>query len=437
MSYVLLFIFTLASCLQAEPLDLRGCFALARQQAHGLQAAQAELRIAQIGMTAAAAPFYPQLNARGSEILAGDSLSGQRIDAPLRWSPDTYQAELSATWNLFRSGRDWLSLRQATFARDEAHAELWRHEQDLALRVLQGYVDVLKQKKLVALAERTLAQRLDRQTQVKALYASGSASYVNVLSQQVQVSRAQSGISNQRTQQWASEARMNALLGRTPEAELVLADSVANTRVGLWQEPDNGPVLERRKDLQARRSALRVQEIGLKLAWIERLPSLGLDLSFNKDIGAYGRDRSFWTNPDRGDENATWAALASVQIPIFSGFARRAGTARAAEAVERARLSLQEGERQALLEARLAWLELVQEGRNLELNEALVDAATKNLAELQRSYAGGTASLFEVNDADTEQLRAVTEQLGGHYDLQIARARWKRAVGLDILSEEE
>ncbi len=425
------------STLRAEPLDLAACFSLARQQSQALQNAQLDLRMARIGMTLAAAPFYPHLSVQGSQTLAGDSLSGQRIEDPVRWTTDTYRANAVATWNLFRSGRDWLGLRQAVAGHDQTRADLRRQEQELALQVLQEYLNVLKQKKLVALAQKNLLQRQERQAQVKSLYGSGSASYVGVLGQQVQVTAAERGLSNQRTQSLEAQARFRSMLGQDPNGEIDLVDSLGNTLAAPDEAQSRAIALKRRDDLAAWRSNLSVHEDALRLAWINRLPSFGLDFNFNKDISAYGQDRAFWSHPDRGDENASWAAMASVNIPIFQGFALKANADRAAAARDKARLSLQQTERQAILETRLATLALAQRLRNLELDGALVDAATKNLTELQRSYAGGTASLFEVNEADTDLLRAATDQLSGFYDYQVARAQWKRTLGLDLLSAEE
>src|SRR5437868_2774226 len=81
--------------LVSEPLDLNACLRQAGEQSQALKSAELDLRLAAAGVKAARAPFLPFTNIQGSEILAGDAMSGALIGEPVQWNTDTY----AGAWN--------------------------------------------------------------------------------------------------------------------------------------------------------------------------------------------------------------------------------------------------------------------------------------------------------------------------------------------------
>jgi outer membrane protein TolC len=230
---------------------------------------------------------------------------------------------------------------------------------------------------------------------------------------------------------------MASLLGLGLEAELELVDSLGDTRPAQGQVRSAALALEHRPELKALRAALGGSESALALAWLGRLPTVSLDLAFSKDLGRYGQDRALWSRPDRGDENSTWATVLSLSVPLFHGFGLVGAVDSAVSRRDQAKAVLAEAERQTLLEVRLVELTLEQRYKNLGLDAELVEASELSLAEVKRGYQNGTASLFELNDADAARLRAQIDQLNGIYDYQLSRAEWKKALGLDLWQAEE
>jgi outer membrane protein TolC len=433
----LAFLSTAALQASAEPLSLERCLALAAPKSMDLRSADLELKAAQADAKAAEAAFYPSLSAQGSEILLGDAISGTRIDDPVKWTTDTYQGSLDAKWNLFRSGKDAYTVRAARQALEGARQNAWRAKQDLGLQVLKAYYDLLKQRHLLEVAKRDLVQKQDSLDQAKRLYDSGSRSRSDLVRQQVQVNLSQRELSNQEILGLAAAARMASLLGLDISADVELVDSLGDTRPVVSEAKSAALALERRPELKALRAALGQADSSVALANLARLPALSLDLSFSKDLGRYGRDSALWSNVGRGDENSTWSTLLSLNVPLFQGFGLVSAVTAAEARRDKAQAILAEAERQALLDVRLAGLTLEQRYKNLALDAELVEAAELSLAEVKRGYQNGTASLFELNDADAARLRAQIEQLNGIYDYQLGRAEWKKALGLDLWQAEE
>jgi outer membrane protein len=421
----------------AEPLSLRACLDLAAPRSMELKGAELERAAAEADARVAEAAFYPQVDLQGSERLLGDGLSGSRIQDPLQWTPDTYQGSLTAGWNLFRSGKDAYAVRAARQALEGARQNEWKARQDLGLAVLKAYYEVLKQRHLLEVAQRDLVQKKDSLQQAQTLYESGSRSRSDLVRQQVQVNLSQRELSNQETLSLAASATLASLLGLDPSAQPELVDSLGDTQPALGQARSSALALERRPELKALRAALGGSESALAQAWLARLPTVSLDLAFNKDLARYGQDRSLWSHPGEGDENSTWSALLSLNVPLFHGFGLAGAVDAATRRRDKVRAVVAEAERQTLLEVRLAELTLEQRYKNLALDAELVEASELSLAEVKRGYQNGTASLFELNDADASRLRAQIDQLNGVYDYQLSRAQWKKTLGLDLWQAEE
>ncbi|MES2200813.1 MAG: TolC family protein [candidate division FCPU426 bacterium] len=421
--------------------SLLECLRQAQERSPEIRNAALDLRLAELAQQSSAAAFYPQVGAAGSQVLLGDDLTGARIQNPPQWSSGvTYEAAMTADWNLFRSTRDWRSWRSARAVTGQARQNLIEKKQELALKVVQAFTEVLKQRKLAEVEQKTLLQRRDRLVQARTLFENGSRSYSDTLGQLTQVNAAERSLSLRISAAREAGAQLTFLLGEDPAQDLTLeelADKAPELPFQSLEVPSRDLALKQRPELQAQRYAIEARRESWNRAWLEQLPLLSLDGSFSKDIGLYGKDRALWTHTGQGDENSVWRVTAKLSVPLFEGFANQAAADTAGALEAQADNLMESLRRQVLLEVRLACLNLEQSLRTLALDKELVEAARKNLAEVQRGYENGTASLYEVNDADTEFLSASIGQVNTLYDTRASLARWKRAVGSDLMGMEK
>jgi len=431
-----LLMFMLGSSARAARLTLGQCLATAVKNSYGVEQSALDLHSAQLGVWSAAAPFYPQASLSGSQILGGYSKSGLRLENPPVWSTDTYSASGSINWNLFNSFHDWEGLEIARLGESQATETERDTIQNLALSVVEAYYNLLKQEKIRDVNDQVLRDRQDRLSYTQSLYKQGVSSYSDVVNATTQVKEAKLTLFNIKSQVVQAQTQLNYLMGMPLDRDTDGVDDTGrNDSVPL--ELESLQTARRyRPDLRRLREGAVSSEHSLLLSQLNNWPVLRVDASYSQYLDRYGLPMDQWSNLYRGDQNGSWNLIASVQYSFFQGFAGNASVESSQNSLDRSRLALAQAERDVARDVRSVCLDLAQNLAAIGLNADLVKTARENLQQAQAKYERGNASFFEVTDAETQVLQALTSQANSVYDYKINRARWRKTVGLDLVSGE-
>ncbi|MBI1982792.1 MAG: TolC family protein [Acidobacteria bacterium] len=339
-----------------------------------------------------------------------------------------FDYNLSVSQPLYTSGKVGTALKLASLESEGTSVDRSVVEQDVRLRVIRAFYDLLLAGRLLDVARETVAQREEHVKMARARYEAGVATEVDVLRSQVSLANAQPELIRAENEVRRGRAALNNLLVRP-----INYPTVALGELRFAEAPDAGldqivrHALDRRPELQR----LRINELEAdaqkKLANAENR----LRLDFDGQYGFSARDPA-----NLGKHTFTrWIFTLSVGLPLFDG-GRRSGLVQQAVAARRvAELQRAEAENDIRLEIQKAVDELERARRTVEAARLTVREAERVLAMMQDNYRYGAATTLDVTDSQTALSVARTNLLRGLYDHTLARAELRWEMGLDPLDK--
>lgn len=128
-------------------------------------------------------------------------------------------------------------------------------------------------------------------------------------------------------------------------------------------------------------------------------------------------------------ETSPWGYQLSFSQPVFSGFRTRAAVGEAEADVRAGRENLRLIESRTLLDAVIAYADVVRDAQVLRLREQNVSVLTKELEAAEARRAVREVTLTDVAQARARRARAVSAADLAKANLKIARANYLRVVG--------
>lgn len=417
-----------------EPLTLGEAVRVALDQNPALRASAEETEAARARLGQVKAARFPRLDLSqgftrgnnpvyvfGSRLLqrqftsADFALPGLNAPAPL----DNLQTRLEGQLLLFDSRRTDLRVSGAKTMLTAAELETEQERQDLILRVVRTYYDIIVAREHLAAANETLRSAEASEQRIRAMAEAGTVVTSDLLSAQVQ--RAQMRERVIRAQNALELARL--ALGH----EMGLEPGALREPTGTLAEPPASPLsaedwertaLAERPALRAAEMQQRAAETGNKLAKAEFGPKVGLFANVEHDAETLG-----------GPSGTNWTAGARLEINLFAGGADRYRAAEARARERQASDRLESLRSSVRLETRQAYLETLAARQRAEAARDAVEQARESLRIVQNRYEISLTTITELLRAQAAQLEARTTYLSALHDAQVARAQLERAAG--------
>lgn len=200
--------------LQTVPFDLglEECLELAFRQRPDLLMAQKSVEIAEKDLGITRSSFYPKLSAA-----LNWSASGSRADAAgSRYSPTGYsewQAGLTATWDLFTSGKRWFNTKQAASQIAALEAQLQAAFNDSAYEVKSYLLNAQDAKRMIAVAERSVASAQESYNDAKMRYELQLGTNLDLLTAQSDLATAELSLISAKTDYLTALSRLYVAIG--------------------------------------------------------------------------------------------------------------------------------------------------------------------------------------------------------------------------------
>ena len=345
-----------------------------------------------------------------------------------RWPLDTIDPTRSTYMLIAQQdfpgfGKRGLRERLATAEVDVASAALVARARDIVADVRRTYAELFVGRKAVEFADERLAllRQLADASQIR--YAAGKTTQQDVLKAVVEISRLHAERAMEEERAHLAAARLNALLGREPGAEVgplaVPREDVALRPVAVLQQA----AVESQPDLAVARAAIARAEAAVAVADSARKP----DFFVKGGYMAMGGERDAIT----AGVGITWPSAPWAKTAIDAGRAQaRAGVtaarARLDAEASRVRLMVQEAHVRAESAARRAAL----------LRTSVVPQSTQALDVSRVGYQADRGEFMEIVDNQ----RVLAEARLGYYralaELEPARADLERATGASIEQEQ-
>ncbi|WP_025322411.1 TolC family protein [Deferrisoma camini] len=397
-------------------LDLPAAVSMAMERNHEVLRARERIRQLEGRITEVKSQAYPRL---GLEAAYRRSYDESFLDLFDGFIPpeevDFYSLKGTLDQILFSWGRVSTAIEIARVAREQARWQQEAVERDVKLRVHEAFYDLLLARRLVEVAEETLAQKKRHLDVARKRFQAGVVNEFEVVRARVAVANARPPVIQARNRVRQAVAKLNNLLARPQDAPL-------EPQGELDQPPlpvrDLSAVIERawerRPELQALVQARDLAQKNLTLARAEDKPTVGLRAE-------YGFATQEWDRLDFRREQ--WSVGVQMTWPFFDSGKTRGKIAQARSQLRDVQIALDQSRQGIALEAKVA-LDAVEEA------EKIIEAAGHNIEQARRalelaeaSYRYGVGTTLDVTDAELGLTAARTDHARALRDYLVARAR--------------
>jgi len=421
-------------------LTLEEAVALALERNQQVLIARAQADILKGRYREVRAQALPSLTFNGSALRWRDpsflnSSSFDKIPAEFRDALQVTPANLldynvSVSQPLYTSGKVGTALKLASLETEGVGVDRARVEQDIRLRVIRAFYDLILAERLLDVSRAAVQQRQMHLDMARTRYAAGVATEVDVLRSQVSVANAQPELIRSENSVRHARSVLNNLLVRPVDYPTVaLGELTFIPQAKTDAQQTARQAVEHRPELQRLRIYELEAESQKKLANAEN--RLRVDL--NGQYGFSARDpANLWNH------NFTrFMFTVSVALPIFDG-GRRSGLFQQAVAQRKVtELARSEQENTVRLEVQTALDELERAEKTVEAARLNVHEAERVLTMTQDNYRYGAATTLDVIDAQAALTAARWNLLQGLHDHTLARAQLRWVMGLDPLEKAE
>lgn len=421
-------------------LTLEEAVALALERNQQVLIARAESEILQGRYREVRAQALPSLTINSSALRWRDpsflnSSSFDKIPAEFRNALQVTPANLfdynvSVSQPLYTSGKVGTALKLASLESEGVGVDRARVEQDIRLRVIRAFYNLILAERLLEVSRAAVEQRQMHLEMARTRYTAGVATEVDVLRSQVSVANAQPELIRAENSVRHARSVLNNLLVRPVDYPTVALGEL--TFVPRPKEDAQQIVRQavgHRPELQRLRINELEAESQKKLANAESR----LRVDFNGQYGFSAREPSnLWNH-----NFSRWMFTLSVALPIFDG-GRRSGLFQQAVAQRKVTgLARSEQENAVRLEVQTALDELERAEKTVEAARLNVSEAERVLTMTQDNYRYGAATTLDVTDAQAALTAARWNLLQGLHDHMLARAQLRWVMGVDPLEKAE
>ena len=404
---------------------LAEAWALADAQDNALAAVRSQAEAAELDAAAARAQRWPALSVGGAYTRLDDSpafdfgFTGLPIVAPeLFGGDDFWMGAATVTVPLFTGGRISSSIAAAEARGRGAGAQVAGAEEDVKLAVADAYVNVLRARKALEVADSNVTTLESLVSDIGAMFERELVPKNDLLAVQVALADARQGRLRAANAAELALASYNRRVGEplTRAAEL---DETLPVPADLPSDPD-----ELVKAAVEKRSELKVLDEQAtaygQLAKTERarvLPQLSL-------TGAY----NYLENTFLDDEDFASVGV-GVQWALFDGGQAR----KRAAALERSRRATEQQradvESLIALQVRQSWLDVDETRQRIQVTAGAVEQAEENLRIARERYGAGLGTQTQLLEAESLRVQALRNRDNAVLDAGLAKLRLARAVG--------
>lgn len=328
---------------------------------------------------------------------------------------ETASAQAEANYPLYVGGRLANSIRQAKVDHERAKSQYLRAKQDVYLRVVMIYVEVLHNQEAVKIRGNNVGALSEQLTEAQTRFSLGVATKTDIAVAEARLAAAKASLAGAQSQFEVSKVRYQTVVG-IPAVNLddlpPLPKIPTDLEKALDQAFVNAPEILTARNLV--RSAELAVEIAKGLSRPEISLSLGAGVQNNLKDGLK-------------DESAT--ALIRGRIPLFQGGANQSSLRSAKLARKQAQQSLDAVEWELRASVTQAWYGYEASVRMVTASEAQVRAAELAFEASKIEFKAGVRSTLDLLNQEQEYLEARLSNLRSRNDAYINAHQLLRSIG--------
>jgi adhesin transport system outer membrane protein len=376
---------------------------------HGVTAAEQLRKQARSG-------YFPTIDI----VLAGGRENSNNTTTRALGQDDFYlsRAERSVrlTQLLFDGSSTRNFVKQQTALVDASMARLGSTQENVSLRAIQVYLELLRRHEIVRLAEQNLDYHEDTLGKITERFESGVGTKVDVIQTQGRRAQSKSNVLLSQREEKNGLAEFFRVVGEHPQS-LILPEAVSGLPATLAEALEIA--LRNNPGIKASEADLTAAAASRKQAKGSFYPRLDLE------VGATRNDDNDGSVGPNDDETA----VIRMTYNIFRGGADRARSNEAEAREFAARETLRSSKRAVEEDVTLIWNELQDISVRIEYLDAHVKSTEEVLSVYREQLTLGKRTLLDLLDVQNELLRAqIAKESGGYIEL-LARYRVLASIG--------
>lgn len=412
----------------AEALSLKDTVELALKANLGIKRSQEEINAAEAVRHSSMTKFLPTLGTSYNVIYRNEERTQPSLlgaGRPIVTSPqDQYTFTTSFTQPIF-TGFGLINeykLSDLGLDRTEVASKLTR--QDVVLDAKNAYFSVLKNQKLLEVAQQTVTSITSQKEVSENFYKVGLSPLNDLLQSQVQLANARQQLTTAQNNLEIARTRFNTVLRRSVNTPVLLVEELD---YGSFQASLDECLTEAQKNrLEIQVADLDIEIAGkqVKLTEKDYFPSVNFR-------GTYARTGDDWqAHGGEGiSDSAGWNVEATATWDFWqwgrTGYGRKEKLARLAQS----KYKKTEITDNINLEVKQAYLRTNEAEQNIVTIEKAVEQAKENLRITEEQYKEQVATQTDVLVAQTLLTQTMTNYYNALYDFKIAKAVLMRALG--------
>lgn len=345
------------------------------------------------------------------------------ISAPLS-AKNSRTLDLTFSVPLLTFGTRGKSIKAQRLGRDTAELDVDRISLDVSLNTKESFFNYVLalaglevMKKNLTLAEEHLAG-------TNARYEQGTIPYFDVIRAEVSVADSKEQLTTAQTGVNLARMALNNVIGVPVER-----DTRVRYELGSVETPKLAPV-EKYVDFALTN---RVELIQLQHATNQA--RLGAQLSKNRPMVAFAYRRNLLSSGSSFSSENSWRYVVSYQMQMYDSGVARARVRQGVETAQRLELQAVDVREGIILQTQQAYLNLDEAVKRMDTSKAIMRQAARAREMADVGYGQGVVSELDWKDALFGELQAGLNLNKAEFDLQMAKARLARAIGLENLED--
>lgn len=407
------------------PRTLRECIAIALENHPSLKAAAATVDAGQQRVRQATSGYLPQVtstfspNRRKTSGLAG---TGTDISATVR-TFEFYTTGFTLSQVLFDFGRILNGIQAALASVDALAYDQATQREAVILNVKQAFFNLLAARRLLVVADETVAQNRRQLELAEEKFTVGLAPRFDVTQAEVQLATGELNQITARNAVSLAQVTLRNALGVTDPVEFDIVDTLETPPVELSEAEALSFAYDHRSELLSLRAQEAAQLAEIAALQKDYLPNVTGNAAYN------------WSGADFPLQD-TWNLGASVNMSLFSGGLTTAQIAEAKATLNSLRFTAEVSKQDIALEVRQALVRLREARESIRVAEKGLQRARENLDLANERYAQGAGSFLELSDAQTSYTSADANYVQALYNYRTAIAALERATARPVASAD-
>jgi outer membrane protein len=336
---------------------------------------------------------------------------------------DNYESRTTVRQPVFTGFALLSSFELAKLGIDQSEMDFELEKLDLALRVKEAYISILRADKAIEIAEKDVEARKSNLKVARSFYEVGMVPVNEVLKAEVELANSEKNLVTARNTARLSRSGFNTVLSRPINAPVDVEDILAF-------KPERGDfevyveqALENRPEMKLININILQADQETRLAKSKYYPEIAVSWDYIRE----GDD--FNVSGDEFHEDPRWQATAALSWTFWE-WGKTHYAVKEKESLKRQLLLTKlDLETNIRLEIKDAILRLKNAEENIPTTKKAVEQGEENLRVNDERYKAQVTTITEVLDAQSLLTRARVDYYRALYDHHLAKASLDRALG--------